>query len=468
MTRIDKRIPWDDITDALLEKYSAPAPRYTSYPTAPEWSGDFGTNDYAEVLEEAAAEKDAPISLYVHVPFCKERCLYCGCASWLPTSDDVYDVYLDAVEKEVSAVASRLSKKRVRGLHWGGGTPTTLSLERITRLHKILTDRFDFGGIEEAAVEVAPAVTSVEQVERMAELGFNRMSLGVQDFTKEVQEAVNRIQSVEATRALIERARQTGFKGVNVDLMYGLPRQRLDTWSETLETVIGLGPDRLAVFGYAHVPWMRPHQKQMNEADLPDTDLRFDLFRTAHDTLVDAGYVYIGMDHFARPEDELAVALEEGRLWRNFQGYTTDGSSGLVGFGVTAIGDLFGAFAQNQSTLESYQAAVNETGLATFRGMRTSAEDRLRRRIVTDLMCNLRLDIPAIESEFEIDFFETFKTEKPNLEALAEDGLVTLDARRIVVRPLGRAFVRHVGVVFDTYTRDRKGGTNAPKFSKTM
>lgn len=461
------KIPWNDITTELLAKYSGPAPRYTSYPTAPEWTDTFGPADYAGALEEADKSPGDPLSIYVHIPYCKERCLYCGCASWLTNRDGDYNDYLDAVQSEVEAVSAHLPNRRgVSQLHLGGGTPTTLSPDRLERLFEIISGRFNPLPGAEIAIEVNPAVTTFEQVETLARLGFNRMSIGVQDFTPEVQQTVRRIQSVELTRAMFDKAREEGFGGINMDLMYGLPKQRLDTWKKNVETAIDIGPDRLAVFGYAHVPWMRPHQKAFNESELPDTALRFELFKTAHEMLTGAGYVYIGMDHFAKPEDHLARALEERRLWRNFQGYTVREASALVGFGVTAIGDLAGAFAQNRSSLGSYLDETSVGRLATYRGMATSGEDRLRRHVITNLMCNLELDIREVEELFGIEFWKEFSLERQTLGALQDDGLVEVSDSAIIVTPVGRIFVRHIGMVFDTYVRNKSD--DGPRFSKTV
>jgi oxygen-independent coproporphyrinogen-3 oxidase len=365
---------------------------------------------------------------------------------------------------EIDKVASRLpNRRRVTQLHFGGGTPTVLDSPRLEQLVGALKSAFDFSAPEELALEAAPAVTAPEQIETLGKLGFNRISFGVQDFTPEVQQAVDRVQSVPHTLSLIETARSLGF-AVNLDLMYGLPRQRLDTWEENLKQVIDLKPSRLAVFGYAHVPWMRPHQQLMNEAELPDADLRLALFRTAHDRLTDAGYVYIGMDHFALPGDALSRALSEKRLSRNFQGYTVKQAQVLLGFGATAISDLGSAFAQNHPKTAEYKALA-AAGLATFRGMVTSFEDRLRRFVITEIMCNLVLRFKEVEERFQIKFAEHFAKEQTALSTLEADGLITREPDRIEVTDIGRLFVRHAGLVFDTYSKPK---TDGPKFSRTV
>ena len=460
-------IPWGAITKDLLTRYSAPVPRYTSYPTAPEWKTNFQAADYEQLLKEADQQKSESFSIYIHIPFCKERCLYCGCASWLVRGPDDSKNYLDSLEREVARVAELLPhRRRVSQIHLGGGTPTTLSSAELERLHGIIADHFEIQEHAELAIEVNPAVTSPAQIELLSSLGFNRISFGVQDFNREVQEAVSRIQPRSVTEELFEKARSSGFEGINMDLMYGLPRQNPDNWEETLETAIAMGPDRLAVFGYAHVPWMRPHQKQLNEKELPDTDLRFYMFQRAHDRLVESGYVYVGMDHFAKPEDELSRALDERRLWRNFQGYTVRQACDLLGFGVTAIGEVGGSFAQNNAELDAYMKTVAGEGLATYRGFLTSNDDKLRRHIITQLMCNLFLEIGRVEEEFGLKFWAEFEPEARALETLARDGIVEFDDRSIQVTAKGRIFVRHVGSVFDSFLGKQTHG--GPRFSKSV
>jgi oxygen-independent coproporphyrinogen III oxidase len=449
------RIPWERITTALLERWGGGAPRYTSYPTAVEWHGGFDAEAFAEALERADSAGSDPLSLYVHIPFCRSRCRFCGCASDVSRETAEYDAYLDALRIELDHTAALLPNRRgVAGLHLGGGTPTVLDSNRLRRLTTLIGDRFDLSDAAELALEAAPAATEPEQIDTLADLGFNRVSFGVQDFTPRVQEAVNRVQSIQATRTLVDRARDHRM-GINIDLMYGLPHQTPETWQKTLDTVIDMGADRLAVFGYAHVPWMRPHQKELDEAALPDAALRLALFRAAHERLVEAGYVYIGMDHFALPEDPLAEALANRALWRNFQGYTVRQATILLGFGATAISDLGEVFAQNAPKTAAYQQSVRERGSAIFRGMTTSSDDRLRRQVITELMCNLSLDTDAVSREFNIDFWEYFKAEQTGLARLAEDDLVTYDDKQIRVTALGRMFVRHVGLVFDIYSGEK-------------
>jgi oxygen-independent coproporphyrinogen III oxidase len=460
-----ENIPWSSIPQSLIEKYSGRTPRYTSYPTAVEWKETFDRAAFERALAEADTDAQAPLSIYIHIPFCIKRCLFCGCASDVSVNTADYDAYLDALFREIDAAAARLPQRRdVTQLHLGGGTPTVLDSRRLERLIEHLKAAFDFSRAAELALEAAPVATSIEQIETLGDLGFNRISLGVQDFTPEVQRAVDRVQSKEHILSLIERARARGF-AVNLDLMYGLPEQRLDTWRETLQQLTAVRPDRAAVFGYAHVPWMRPHQQQISEADLPEGPERLALFRAAHERLLDAGYVYIGMDHFALRDDPLSIALSQKQLSRNFQGYTVRQASVLLGLGTTAISDLGIAFAQNLPKTKDYSAQTKQTGLTTYRGIRLTAEDLLRRHIITEIMCNLTLDIQEVEKRFSINFQQHFSNERAALQALETDGLIHMNEKHIRVSALGRLFVRRVALAFDTYSQKE---TPARIFSRTV
>ncbi len=462
---MSRGIDWSKVNDELVAKYGGQAPRYTSYPTAVEWTGAFDAADYERALLAADESPDEPLSVYVHIPFCKKRCLFCGCASDVSCDTAEYDTYLRALKREIAAVTARLRRRRkVSQLHLGGGTPTVLDPGRLKTLVSMLKDVFEFTKGAELALEAAPSVTDTSQIEILAALGFNRISFGVQDLTLEVQAAVDRIQSRGHTQTLVETAHALGF-AVNIDLMYGLPKQRIDTWRENLRQIAALTPQRLAVFGYAHVPWMRENQKRIVEADLPDASLRLALFREAHDFLLGEGYLYIGMDHFARPDDALSIALNEKRLSRNFQGYTVQKAALLIGFGATAISEFNDAFAQNAPKTGDYLARTFAAGIATSRGMNTTAEDRLRRHVIVEIMCNLTLDTAEVERLFQIDFNAYFKSAEPSLDALAKDGIIRRAPGRIEVTDLGRLFVRHVGLAFDGYSKAR---TNRPVFSKTV
>jgi oxygen-independent coproporphyrinogen III oxidase len=343
------------LTDEQIHRLDRAAPRYTSYPTVPAWRDDFGAADYVRALQIASQATAEPLSIYVHIPFCREMCTFCGCNALVSRNPARADRYLDAIEREVGLVAPHLSARRsVSRLHLGGGTPTTLTEAQLLRLWRILTAQFEIRADAEVALEIDPAVTSIGQLRLLRELGFNRISMGVQDFDPCVQRAVNRIQSVEETKRLVDAARELGYRSVSLDLICGLPKQSPEGWSRTLREVIAMAPDRLAVFSFAYVPDLKPHQRRLVQADLPAPAGKATLYRIAYDTLVAAGYQAIGLDHFARPDDELAVADREGRLWRDFQGYTTLRAPDTIAFGMSGIGNVGGAYVQSNHHLVEY------------------------------------------------------------------------------------------------------------------
>jgi oxygen-independent coproporphyrinogen-3 oxidase len=452
----------------MIRQYDRPGPRYTSYPTAVEFNGGFDEAAYRGRLQ-AASRLDEPLSLYVHLPFCAERCTYCGCTMIAARAPAVVARYLDSVEREVAMLAEHLgSRRRVVQHHWGGGTPTYLSVSQIARLHEAIARRFAVERTAEVGIEIDPRVTTPEQLLLVRSLGFNRLSMGVQDFAPEVQEAIGRRQSEHATRDLYEYARRIGFDSINLDLIYGLPCQTPARFAETLSTVVAMGPDRIAVYSYAHVPWLRPHQKLIDAADLPDATVKFELIAAAVDTFIAAGYIAIGMDHFARPGDELAVAAREQRLHRNFMGYTTRPASDLLGVGMSAIGDVQGAFAQNVKTLTGYYAALDAGRFPIERGFTLDADDLVRRHVITQLMCNFRVDRGAVARSFGVDFDAYFAREIEVLQApggLVDDGLAVVTRDGLEVPPRGRLFVRTICMIFDRYLASHSG---TPGFSRTI
>jgi oxygen-independent coproporphyrinogen-3 oxidase len=404
----------------LLRRYDRPGPRYTSYPTAVEFNASFGDAEYREHLALASASGGDPLSLYVHLPFCEQRCTYCGCTVIITQKREVAVRYIDYLDRELEMLAAALGdRRRLVQHHWGGGTPTYLSLEQIERLHQAVTRRFDVDVNAEQAIEIDPRVTSRPQLDLLRRLGFNRLSMGVQDFTPEVQAAINRRQAEAATRNLYDYARAAGFESINIDLVYGLPRQQRATFEQSLRTVVDMRPDRVAVYSYAHVPWLRPHQRAINAADLPDRDLKFELLDTAIECFLRAGYEQIGLDHFALPGDELAVAAHQRRLHRNFMGYTTRLAADMVGVGASAIGDVRGAFAQNEKTLSRYYAALDAGRFPIERGYLLSADDAVRRHVITELMCNGHVSRASVSERFAIDFDSYFASE---LQLLQEPG----------------------------------------------
>ncbi|HEU4385656.1 MAG TPA: oxygen-independent coproporphyrinogen III oxidase [Anaeromyxobacteraceae bacterium] len=451
----------------LIRKYDRPGPRYTSYPTAPEWSDGFKAPQYLEHLARADAE-GGPLSLYVHLPFCREMCRFCGCNVVATHDQTRADAYLDTLAKEVALVAGHLPRRRtVSQLHWGGGTPTFLDERQLARCHAILAERFQFTPDVEKAVEIDPAITTKSQVTALAGMGFNRISMGVQDFDHKVQETVGRIQGEKETAELVQHARQLGFRGVNLDLIYGLPYQTLDTWKDTLRRIVAIRPDRLAVFGYAHVPWAKPHQRLMPAAALPDTELRVRLFLAAAEAFGEVGYRQIGLDHFALESDELALAQDGGYLYRNFQGYTVRPADDTVAFGMTSISDIGCAYAQNAHKLKDWVEAVEAGRIPVERGAAMSADDLLRRFTINRVMCLFRLDLREIQQRFGDLARKAIEQSMGGLKELVDDGLVTFDGHVLTVTPTGRLLVRNVAMMFDAYL-PRHAKDRAPTFSRTV
>jgi oxygen-independent coproporphyrinogen III oxidase len=451
----------------LLHRYNVPGPRYTSYPTAPMWKEDFTPERYGSVLaESAAAAAPAPLSLYTHLPFCEALCYFCGCTVVITgTRHSLDDSYLDTLEREIDWVADRAGTNRpVAQFHLGGGTPTYFAPERLRRLLEKFRSRFPFAADAEIGVEVDPRVTTREHLVTLSQLGFNRLSMGVQDFDPRVQAAINRVQPYEDTRRLVQEARVLGFPSVNMDLIFGLPFQTGASFSETIDKVLAIGPDRLAVYSYANVPWMKKHQRVL-EPHLPDEATKFEIFRTALERFSDAGFEYIGMDHFARPADELARARADRTLHRNFQGYTTKAGTDLIGFGMSAIGSVGRTYVQNRRDLAPYQQDVSSRGAATFRGFRLSEDDRLRRDVIASILCHGVVSKAEVEREHAIRFDETFAGALRQLEPLAADGLVELDPGEIRATPLGRIFLRNIAMPFDAYLTE---APEKPVFSKTL
>ena len=456
------------VTAERLATFDRPGPRYTSYPTAVEFHDGFTPQRYLEKLDEAAARPDGLLSLYVHLPFCAERCSFCGCNVIITRKRGVATTYLEHLEREVDLIARRLGdRNRVVQFHWGGGTPTYLSVDEMAHLWSVFAERFAFEPEAEIAIEVDPRVTSPEQVALMRRLGFNRVSMGVQDFDPTVQDAINRYQTFEQTRDLHERLRAAGTESINFDLVYGLPNQTPASFRDTIERTVALQPDRVAVYSYAFVPWIKAHQKQIHLEDLPPREVKLELFGIAHELFTAAGYVQIGMDHFALPSDSLARAARERTLHRNFMGYTTHPAQDSIGFGVSAIGEVGGAFAQNTKKLTRYEEALAQGLPPVERGFERSRDDVIRRDVIQSLMCNFHLDVRAIEREHGIDFASYFAEPLRELDAgPGAHGFVRRDGDAIDVTDDGRLFVRNVCMVFDAYLARHEGETQ--RFSRTV
>lgn len=448
----------------LLRKYSVPGPRYTSYPTAPYFHTGFGEADWAEAL--AAPAEGRGLSLYAHIPFCDSLCYYCGC-NMVATRDYGKTVpYLAAIEREMAETASRIDGRRMaHQLHWGGGTPTYLNPDDIRNLMAIMRHYFRVAPDAEISCEVDPRELTRAHLEALRESGFNRVSFGVQDMDPAVQQAVNRIQPPELIRQVMDWSRELGFESINLDLIVGLPKQTVESFRRTLAQVVEWAPDRLAVFAYAHVPWMKKHQQLIREADLPDAAARLGLQEAVNESLGEAGYVNIGLDHFARPEDELVRAQRNKTLWRNFQGYTTHKDSDILAFGVSSISQTADVYMQNEKNLKRYQDRVGYTGFAVERGIRLGRDDRIRRDAITRVMCDLALDFAAFGREWDINFADYFAVSLVDLRPLADDGLVELAPDRVTVTETGRLFLRNIGMCFDRYLKEAAG--ERPRYSRT-
>ena len=457
-------------TAQLLAKYDRPGPRYTSYPTAVEFNDRFGEADYRERLRLAAGAPDQPLSLYLHLPFCEERCSFCGCMVIITRKREVAARYLDYLAREIGMLADQLGdRRRVVQYHWGGGTPTYIDPAQIASLYAEVARHFAIDRAAEVAIEVDPRVTTREQIDLLRTLGFNRLSMGVQDFTPAVQDAVNRRQTEGETRELYDYARRAGFESINLDLIYGLPAQTAETFSRTLASVVEMRPERVAVYSYAHVPWLKGNQKRIDAKDLPPASLKLELLGLAIDRFLAGGYQQIGMDHFALPTDDLAAAARARTLHRNFMGYTTKPASDMIGAGVSAIGDVRGAFAQNVKKLSTYYATIDAGRLPIERGRTLDADDLVRRHVISQLMCNFYLSAPDVERRFGVRFADYFAPELDELSAaggLVADGLLTVASDRLEVLPRGRLFVRNICMTFDRYLRTKSD--QQPVFSRTV
>jgi oxygen-independent coproporphyrinogen-3 oxidase len=454
----------------LLRTYDRPGPRYTSYPTAVEFAESYTDASYRERLAQADASPGEPLSLYVHLPFCEERCSFCGCNVVITKKRQVSVEYLDVLHREVDLLARHLPRRRrVSQYHWGGGTPTYQSVEQMVALHRKVAEHFEIEPDAESAIEVDPRVTTREQMDALKELGFSRISMGVQDFTPEVQDAIHRHQTETQTRDLYEYTRSLGFHSVNLDLIYGLPLQTAAKFQTNMDVVLALRPDRVAVYSYAYVPWVKANQKRLDPTQFPSPELKLELFVLAREMFLAAGYVQIGMDHFALPDDELATAMARHRLHRNFMGYTVKMGTDMLGLGVSAIGDVRGSFAQNVKKLPAYYAAVRGGRFPIERGYVLDPDDLIRREVITRLMCNFHLDVAEIEARFGIDFATYFASELAELAG--PDGPVAHGFLQILPGTLevigdGRLFIRNVCMAFDRYLKTKR--YDQPLFSRTV
>ena len=450
----------------LLHKYSKAGPRYTSYPTAPYFHESFGPQQWEEELR-ASQDKGRDISLYVHIPFCDTLCYYCGCNMIATRDYSKATSYLETLFREIDRVAALTSPTRkVRQLHWGGGTPTYLKPEDMRRLYAYLAQRFTIADDAEIGCEMDPRELTREHIRALREVGFNRLSLGVQDLDDRVQHAVNRVQPEALIREVYGWVREEGFHSINFDLMIGLPHQTPDSFAHTLDKVIAMAPDRFAVFNYAHVPWMKKHQKLIQEETLPLIDARLALQKLTLEKLTAAGYVYIGMDHFARPEDELVKAQQSKTLYRNFQGYTTHKDCDILAFGVSAISQTEDVYAQNVKVLSEYRELIEADRLPIERGLRITHEDKLRRDAISRIMCDLELDKASFGRAWDIDVDSYFADALEELKGMEADGLVVLESGKVHVTEAGRVFLRNIAMAFDSYLHQQ--ADDKPRYSRTL
>ena len=453
----------------LIRKYDLSGPRYTSYPTAPQFSDRFTHEDWQSAMA-LSNSRGSPLSLYFHIPFCETVCYYCGCNKVITANKKRALPYLAALKKEIALQAEHCDTTRpVLQLHFGGGTPTYLDDDQLDDLMGEIGQHFTLVPDGEYAIEIHPQTVNPERIKRLRSMGFNRLSLGVQDFHPKVQKAVNRFNSLEEVAALVEAARANDFAAISLDLIYGLPHQTCETVSETLSQVINLRPDRISLFNYAHMPELFKVQKQIDSAALPEPQEKLAMLHGAIDQLMSAGYVYIGMDHFALPDDELAKLQRSGNLHRNFQGYATHGDCELLAFGVSAINAMGDVFAQNYKDIESYQAALDDNQLPIAKGISLSQDDLIRQSVIRELICHFRLDFDAVDSKWKIDSRSYFANEFEALKPLAEDGLVTLTNEGVTVSDTGRLLIRRICMVFDKYLSKRVSNEVAsPRFSRII
>ena len=457
--------------ERLLEKYDRPGPRYTSYPTAPAWD-ELPSSRMREALHDYAARDDKgeapPLSLYVHVPFCEERCLYCGCNVVIAPEDKVSVPYMEVLKQDIELNAKELGRKRrVSWLHLGGGTPTYLQPAQLRDMMGWMREAFDFLPDAEISIEVDPVVTTDDHLRTLRELGFNRISMGVQDTNPKVQKAVQRVQPAALTDKFYGLCRELGFPSVNMDLVYGLPYQTVDSFRETIDHIAAWRPDRIALFNYAHVPWIKPHQAQMPTEAMPVPREKLAIFIESLRRFREHGYTAIGLDHLALPDDDLAVALKDEKLRRNFMGYTTQPESESLAFGVTGISEISGTYIQNLTRLSEYQRCVRGGELPTERGLVMSDDDRIRNDVIMDLMCNLVIHKPAIAGRYGIDFDEYFSDALDGLREMQEDGLVNLLEDRVEITDQGQLLVRNAAMFFDAYL-EPPGSSDKPLYSRTV
>ena len=451
----------------LINRYNQLGPRYTSYPAATQFSEEFGIKDYCQVIKDSNEDfLPKPLSIYIHLPFCNTVCFYCACNKIITANRNRSIPYLDDLHKEINLQGPLFDNDRiVNQLHWGGGTPTFISHDQMSDLMKVIKKNFTLldDDTGEYSIEIDPREVKTETIHLLRNLGFNRMSIGVQDFDPQVQNAVNRNQTYEQTSNVFNEARKHGFHSINIDLIYGLPKQTPRTFCNTISKIIEMSPDRIAVYNYAHLPHLFKTQRQIKDEDLPSPSEKLEILSESIQSLQDAGYVYIGMDHFAKPDDELAVAQRKGNLYRNFQGYSTNASCDVIGFGITAISKISNSYSQNIRTLEGYHSALEKNKTPLLRGYKLNNDDELRREVISKLICHFQIEFREIEDLFKIDFSDYFSKEIDLLVDMQKDELLIINKDAIEILPAGRFLIRNICSVFDIYLDREKSNNNFSK-----
>ncbi|SMF40248.1 oxygen-independent coproporphyrinogen-3 oxidase [Alteromonadaceae bacterium Bs31] len=455
----------------LILKHDLSGPRYTSYPTAPQFKEGFTQQQWMQAVKQSNASK-APLSLYFHIPYCNTVCYYCACNKIITANKKLAEPYVQALEKELALQARYIDSDRtVDQLHWGGGTPTYLSDEQMTLLMRKTAEHFNLRKDDsgEYSIEVHPGGVTPKRLEHIRSLGFNRLSMGVQDFDPAVQKAVNRFNSFDEVNILIKSAQQLGFESTSIDLIYGLPLQNQASFAKTLDKVLEIQPNRLSVFNYAHMPDLFKTQKQIDASQLPAPHEKLSMLYNSIERLLDAGYVYVGMDHFALPDDELAIAQKEGILHRNFQGYATHGSCDLFAFGISSIASFGDVFIQNHKDTDEYYACLEKDLLPLYKGFKINNDDKIRQAVISELICHFKVDFAVIENRFAINFNQYFEAELTALLHLQNDGLLDVNEQSINVHNVGRLLIRRICMVFDAYLNNAKNATDkGPKYSRII
>jgi len=450
-----------------FKKYDKPGPRYTSYPTAPQFNESFTHEDYLEEIVRTNYGANLPdLSLYFHLPYCDTLCYFCGCNMIITRNRDRIKEYIKYVKKEIDLVRTYLlPDRKVTQHHWGGGTPTHLFPDEINELTSYIKQSFNFSEDSENSCEIDPRELTKAHLEALRNNGFNRISMGVQDFDDKVQKAVNRIQPEDITRQAVEWIHELNYQSINLDLIYGLPFQTVEGFAKTVDKIIEISPDRIAVFNYAHVPWMKKHMALIHPEDIPAAEVKLEILKMTIEKLTSAGYDFIGMDHFAKPDDELSVAMREKKLYRNFQGYSTNAGADLYAMGITSISQLKNIYAQNYKTEKEYYSALDSEKLPTAKGYKLTDDDHIRREVIMKLMCDFELDFNTIESQFNIDFKTYFAWGLNNLKEMEADDLVEISGSGIKVKNMGRMLIRNIAINFDGYIERKE---DKAKYSRTV